>query len=203
MRFGYSGKFRQDPGSVSPLQEPASARPVVVIVDDDPAIRNSLAFSLRTEGIAVLAYASGAELLREIPASGTGCLVIDYKLPGMNGLDLLAELRRRRIATPAILITTHPSAARARARGRKRHRAYREAVARRRTVCGDPRRIGRIGVQLKTCVARPVAVRRSRRKADGRGCADALSATSHRGISPGVASLRPTQGSENSLLPTA
>jgi two-component system, LuxR family, response regulator FixJ len=96
---------------VSPLQEPASARPVVVIVDDDPAIRNSLAFSLRTEGIAVLAYASGAELLNELPASGTGCLVIDYKLPGMNGLDLLAELRRRQIATPAILITTHPSAA--------------------------------------------------------------------------------------------
>jgi two-component system, LuxR family, response regulator FixJ len=94
---------------VSPQQEPASTRPVVVIVDDDPAVRNSLAFSLRTEGIAVLAYASGAELLKEIPVSG--CLVIDYKLPGMNGLDLLAELRRRRIATPAILITTHPSAA--------------------------------------------------------------------------------------------
>jgi FixJ family two-component response regulator len=94
---------------VIPLQEPASARPVVVIVDDDPAIRNSLAFSLRTEGIAVLAYASGAELLRDVPASS--CLVIDYKLPEMNGLDLLAELRRRRIATPAILITTDPSAA--------------------------------------------------------------------------------------------
>jgi two-component system, LuxR family, response regulator FixJ len=87
----------------------ASARPVVVIVDDDLAVRSSLAFSLETEGIAVLAYVSGAELLLEVPDAG--CFVIDYKLPGMNGLDLLAELRRRKVAAPAILITTHPSAA--------------------------------------------------------------------------------------------
>jgi two-component system, LuxR family, response regulator FixJ len=95
---------------VSPQQEPAPARPFVVIVDDDPAIRNSLAFSLRIEGIAVLAYASGADLL-QAPVSAASCFVIDYKLPGMNGLDLLAELRRRHVAAPAILITTHPSAA--------------------------------------------------------------------------------------------
>ena len=85
------------------------ARPVVVIVDDDLAVRSSLAFSLETEGIAVRAYLSAAELLTEVPDAG--CFVIDYKLPGMNGLDLLAELRRRKVAAPAILITTHPSAA--------------------------------------------------------------------------------------------
>jgi two-component system, LuxR family, response regulator FixJ len=96
---------------VSSQQDVVSARPVVVIVDDDPAIRNSLAFSLRTEGITVLAYASGAELLQEVPVVDSCCLVIDYKLPGMNGLDLLAELRRRQVTAPAILITTHPSAA--------------------------------------------------------------------------------------------
>jgi FixJ family two-component response regulator len=87
----------------------ASARPVVVIVDDDPAVRSSLAFSLETEGIATRVYASGAELLMDVP--NAGCLVIDYKLTGMNGLDLLAELRRRRVVAPAILITTHPSSA--------------------------------------------------------------------------------------------
>jgi two-component system, LuxR family, response regulator FixJ len=91
--------------------EIASARPVVVIVDDDPAVRNSLAFSLRTEGFSVRPYASATELLRDVPVGKTGCLVIDYQLPGMNGLDLLAELRRREVAAPAILITTHPSAA--------------------------------------------------------------------------------------------
>jgi two-component system, LuxR family, response regulator FixJ len=87
----------------------ASEKPVVVIVDDDPAVRSSLAFSLETEGIAARASARGAELLLELP--NVGCLVIDYKLTGMNGLDLLAELRRRRVVAPAILITTHPSSA--------------------------------------------------------------------------------------------
>ncbi len=38
-----------------------------------------------------------------------GCLVVDYKLPEMNGLDLLVELRKRNVDLPAILITTHPS----------------------------------------------------------------------------------------------
>ena len=90
--------------------EVAAARPVVMVIDDDPAIRNSLAFSLQTEGIVVLAYASGADLLAA-PVTAARCFVIDYKLPGMNGLDLLAELRRRDVQTPAILITTHPSAA--------------------------------------------------------------------------------------------
>lgn len=91
--------------------EIASAKPVVVIVDDDPAVRSSLAFSLQTEGFSVRSYASGAELLKDVPAARAGCLVIDYQLPGMNGLDLLAELRRRQVEAPAILITTHPSSA--------------------------------------------------------------------------------------------
>lgn len=81
----------------------------MVIVDDDPAVRSSLAFSLETEGIAVRTYATGGELLAEIPPAA--CFVIDYKLPGMSGLDLQAELRRRDIGAPTILITTHPTAA--------------------------------------------------------------------------------------------
>lgn len=89
----------------------ASVKPIVVIVDDDPAIRSSLAFSLKTEGFSVRSYASGAELLADVPVAKAGCLVLDYQLPGMNGLDLLAELRSRQVAAPAILITTHPTAA--------------------------------------------------------------------------------------------
>jgi len=87
-----------------------SAKPVVVIVDDDLAIRSSLAFSLQTEGFSVRSYASGNELLGDVSLPETSCLVIDYLLTGMNGLDLLAELRRRKVMAPAILITTHPSA---------------------------------------------------------------------------------------------
>src|ERR1041384_5921826 len=94
---------------ISPRVENSPRRPIVVVVDDDPAVRSSLAFSLETEGIAVRAYATAAELLMNVPP--TACFIIDYKLPGMSGLDLLAELRRRHFSSPAILITTHPSAA--------------------------------------------------------------------------------------------
>jgi FixJ family two-component response regulator len=52
---------------MSPQAECSATRPVVVVVDDDPAVRSSLAFSLETEGIAVRAYATGAELLIEVP----------------------------------------------------------------------------------------------------------------------------------------
>jgi two-component system, LuxR family, response regulator FixJ len=83
----------------------------ILIIDDDPAVRNSLKFALEVEGFAVRAYPTGAELLREVDMPDSGCLVIDYKLPEMNGLELLFELRRRNIDLPAILMTTHPNSA--------------------------------------------------------------------------------------------
>jgi FixJ family two-component response regulator len=88
----------------------ATARPVVLVIDDDPALRNSLKFALQIEGFCVRVYPNGAELLDEKDMPESGCLVTDYHLPGMNGLDLLARLRERNIKWPAILITTHPSA---------------------------------------------------------------------------------------------
>lgn len=84
--------------------------PIIVIVDDDPAVRNSLKFLLEIEGFSVRIYHDGTELLAERKLPKTGCLVVDYQLPGMNGLELLTELRRRHVALPAILITTNPSA---------------------------------------------------------------------------------------------
>jgi len=87
----------------------STPKPMILIVDDDSAVRNSLKFVLNLEGFRVRLYPSGRELLTETDIPGFGCLVIDYNLRGMNGLDLLAELRRRRIAMPAILITTYPS----------------------------------------------------------------------------------------------
>ena len=93
---------------------------VAIIVDDDPAVRNSLKFFLEVEGLTVRTYANAAEALEEAHYPASGCLVIDYRLPGMTGLELLALLRERRIALPAILITTNPSAylvSRARAAG--------------------------------------------------------------------------------------
>lgn len=96
--------------------EPDSTKAMVLVVDDDPAVRSALRFSLQVEGYSVRDYPDGTRLLNEADLPHDGCLVIDYKLPGMNGLDVLAELRHRRVGLPAILITTHPTeAVRARA----------------------------------------------------------------------------------------
>lgn len=80
----------------------------VVVVDGDPAVRHALKFSLEVEGFAVFTYANGHELLQS-SVPDQGCLVVDYNLPGMNGLDLLIELRSREVEIPAILIATQPS----------------------------------------------------------------------------------------------
>ena len=67
---------------------------MVGIVDDDPAVRNSLKFSLELEGFAVGVYESAAELLRAGDLSRFDCLVIDQNMPRMNGLDLVTQAAR-------------------------------------------------------------------------------------------------------------
>jgi FixJ family two-component response regulator len=90
--------------------ELSKASPVVIVVDDDPAVRNSLRFSLEVEGFAVRDYPDGMELLNDRELPREGCLVIDQNLPGMKGLDVVARLRDRHVSVPAILITSHPTA---------------------------------------------------------------------------------------------
>ena len=82
---------------------------VVIVLDDDLAVRNSLKFSLEIEGFTVRSYATGAEVLGEGDPAPCGCLVVDQHMPGMNGLDLIDLLRSRHFAAPAILITSDPS----------------------------------------------------------------------------------------------
>ena len=86
------------------------ARAVVIVVDDDPAVRNSLKFSLELEGYSVRAYARATDLLDSSDINIGTCFVIDQKMPGMTGLDLIAKLRAKDVQAPAILITTHPGA---------------------------------------------------------------------------------------------
>jgi two-component system, LuxR family, response regulator FixJ len=86
---------------------PAVQVAVVGIVDDDPAVRNSLKFSLEVEGYAVGIYASADELLQDRELGRLCCLVIDQHLPGLSGLDLVGRLRERQIPVPVILITSH------------------------------------------------------------------------------------------------
>jgi FixJ family two-component response regulator len=84
---------------------------IVLVVDDDPALRSSLEFSLRIEGYTVRTFGNASELLEEPSLPGHGCMVIDQRLPDMTGLDLIDILRKRAIRLPAILVTTNPSKA--------------------------------------------------------------------------------------------
>jgi FixJ family two-component response regulator len=86
-------------------------RPVVAVVDDDLAVCGSLKFALELEGFAVRTYHSGAELIHVGDFEGFDCFVVDQRMPGMTGMELVEVLRARRVLTPVILIISHPNAA--------------------------------------------------------------------------------------------
>jgi two-component system, LuxR family, response regulator FixJ len=86
-------------------------RPVIAVVDDDPAVCSSLKFALELEGLAVSIYHSGAELLQAGELQDFNCFIVDQRMPGMTGMELVEVLRKRLILTPAILIISHPNAA--------------------------------------------------------------------------------------------
>jgi len=94
---------------MSAIGPTAAAEHVLLVLDDDSAVRDSLKFSLEIEGFEVRVYSSANELLSEDTLPPFSCLIVDYYMPAMNGLELVAELRHRRISIPAILITTHPN----------------------------------------------------------------------------------------------
>lgn len=87
---------------------PALAAPVVIVVDDDPAVRASLKFALEIEGFTVHAHGRGDELFADAALAACACFVIDQNLPGVRGLDLVTALRQRSVVAPVILITTAP-----------------------------------------------------------------------------------------------
>jgi two-component system response regulator FixJ len=86
----------------------SSAKAVVYVVDDDSAVLSSLRFLLETDGFDVETFRSGSALLNAAVSKGADCFVIDYKMPNMNGIDLVNRLRNRDIAAPIILITGYP-----------------------------------------------------------------------------------------------
>jgi FixJ family two-component response regulator len=86
----------------------SAAAPVVYVVDDDMDVLGSLRFLLEIDGFDVRTFRSGAALLTGIGTGEVDCLVIDYMMPHMSGIDLAARLRNRDIDTPIILITGYP-----------------------------------------------------------------------------------------------
>lgn len=81
------------------------AESFIAIVEDDAALRDALMRLLRSEGLTARGFASAEEFL----ASGDAprCLVLDLRLPGMSGMELLTALRQRHNRTPVIMITGH------------------------------------------------------------------------------------------------
>ena len=77
----------------------------VFVVDDDPAMRAALCSVIGALGLAAAAFDSGAALLRSIDADDCGCVLIDFRMPQMNGLELQQNLHRRNIRLPVIIIT--------------------------------------------------------------------------------------------------
>ena len=88
------------------------ARPLIHIVDDDPAVRDSLKLFLETRGYEVEAFESGAKLLGDgAHRAEVKCLILDVNLPGDNGFDVLAKLRQNGSTVPAIFVSAHGSSA--------------------------------------------------------------------------------------------
>lgn len=80
--------------------------PRIVIVEDDTSLRSALCFSLEADGFQVEAHGSAQPVLdRHLDLD---CMIVDLKLPDIDGLTLIALLRDRGVTSPAILITTHP-----------------------------------------------------------------------------------------------
>ena len=80
---------------------------VVHVIDDDVAVRQSLAFLLSTEGFAVRVYDSAVTFLKELPRAQAGCVVTDIRMPDMDGLELQRHLREIKSGFPVIVITGH------------------------------------------------------------------------------------------------
>ena len=88
---------------------PSAARPepVVFVVDDDRAARESLSWLIGSIHLCVVSFASAAEFLAAYPPGQPGCLITDVRMPGLSGLDLQAELKRRGVEIPVIVVTGH------------------------------------------------------------------------------------------------
>lgn len=82
-----------------------SLEPTVFIVDDDPAILEMLMAACREIGLRAMSFTSGKAFLASVSANDPGCLVLDYRMPDMTGLDILDALEKAGIPLPVIFIS--------------------------------------------------------------------------------------------------
>jgi two-component system response regulator FixJ len=80
---------------------------LIHLVDDEAAIRRSAGFMLKTSGFQVRTYESGVELLKVSAELEPGCIILDIRMPGMDGLEVQQALRDRGVGHPLIIMTGH------------------------------------------------------------------------------------------------
>lgn len=83
------------------------ARPCVHVIDDDAAIRESLALLMESEGWPTRSYASAREFIDSPDRRRFGCVVTDVRMPDMSGLDLLAQMKDTGVDLPVVMITAY------------------------------------------------------------------------------------------------
>lgn len=86
-------------------------KPIVIVIDDDPSIRDTLDDLLRSVGLEVLLFESTQKFLASGRPDAPACLVLDVRLPGQSGLDFQRELSELGIALPVVFITGHADVA--------------------------------------------------------------------------------------------
>lgn len=84
-----------------------NSTPVVSVVDDDEQVRESLAALIQSMNVEVEVYASGREFLDHYNPNQPGCIVLDLRMPQLNGQEVIDELNARQITTPVIMISGH------------------------------------------------------------------------------------------------
>jgi len=82
-------------------------KPTIHLVDDDESIRHSASFLLRTSGYLVKTYASGVEFLRVAKEAVPGCILLDIRMPEMDGLEVQQALKSTGVLMPVIVLTGH------------------------------------------------------------------------------------------------
>ena len=82
-------------------------KPLVHLVDDEEAIRRSAGFMLKTSGYRVRPFISGVELLKQARTLEPGCILLDIRMPGMDGLEVQQALREQGVALPVVIMTGH------------------------------------------------------------------------------------------------
>ena len=85
----------------------SASDPIVYVVDDDEAIRRSLSFLLKTSGFAVQLFEGGLPFLKEAGHLAPGCVLLDVRMPDMDGLEVQRALRGRGVMLPVIIMTGH------------------------------------------------------------------------------------------------